>query len=101
MESSDNPMIALNHAIASAMVHGPAAGLQLLDTLDGDRRIAAHYRLDAVRGHLHERLGDFDQAIAHYRAAAERTSSIPERNYLTERALRLASEQRRRSGEPG
>jgi RNA polymerase sigma factor (sigma-70 family) len=87
---SDNPMVALNHAIASAMVHGPAAGLELLDALDADRRIAGHYRLDAVRGHLHERLGDPERAIAHYRAASERTASIPERNYLISRALRLA-----------
>ena len=39
-----------------------------------------------------------DQAIAHYRAAAERTLSITERNYLTAKAVRLAAEQRRRSG---
>jgi len=98
MELTDNPMIALNHAIASAMVHGPAAGLELLKALDADRRIAGHYRLDAVRGHLRERLGDFDQAIAHYRAAAERTSNVPERNYLTAKAVRLAEQQRRRHG---
>jgi hypothetical protein len=44
------------------------------------------------------KLGDFDQAIAHYRAAAERTLSIPEQNYLTAKAVRLAAEQRRRAG---
>src|SRR5262249_44951032 len=98
MELTDNPMIALNRAIASAMVHGPAKGLELLKALDADRRIAGHYRLDAVRGHLRERLGDFGQAIAHYRAAAERTSSIPERDYLTAKALRLAEQQRRHRG---
>jgi RNA polymerase sigma factor (sigma-70 family) len=90
LELSDNPMIALNHAIAAAMVHGPAVGLDMLNALDADRRIAGHYRLDAVRGHLRERLGDFDQAISHYRAAAEGTLSIPERNYLMAKALRLA-----------
>jgi RNA polymerase sigma factor (sigma-70 family) len=90
-EISDNPMIALNHAIAVAMVHGPAAGLDLLKALDHDARIAGHYRLDAVRGHLHERLNDHDRAIAHYRAAAERTTSIPERDYLTAKAVRLAA----------
>ena len=97
MDLTDNPMIALNRAIASAMVYGPAVGLELMDALDADERIAGHYRLDAVRGHLREKLGDFDQAIAHYRAAAERTLSVPERNYLTARALRLAGEQHRRA----
>ena len=86
---SDNPMVALNHAIASAMVHGPESGLELVAALDGDSRIAGHYRLDAVRGHLFEKLGDRDRALAHYHAAAERTTSIPERDYLTMKAARL------------
>ena len=42
---SDNPMVTLNRAIAAAMVHGPAAGLELLETLDADARLAGHYRL--------------------------------------------------------
>ncbi|HSL69089.1 MAG TPA: sigma-70 family RNA polymerase sigma factor [Longimicrobiales bacterium] len=88
---SDNPMVALNHAIAAAMVHGPQAGLELLPALDADARIAGHYRLDAVRGHLHERAGDYERAIAHFRAAADRTASIPERNYLLTKAARLAA----------
>ena len=86
---SDNPMVALNHAIAAAMVHGPAAGLKLLEPLDSDDRIAGHYRLAAVRAHLLELAGDRDAAIAHYQSAASRTASIPERNYLTTQAARL------------
>jgi RNA polymerase sigma factor (sigma-70 family) len=88
---SDNPMVALNHAIAVAMVHGPSTGLELLDALDRDKRMAGHYRLDAVRGHLLERAGDRAGALAHYRAAAEGTASLPERNYLLTRAARLAA----------
>jgi RNA polymerase sigma factor (sigma-70 family) len=92
---SDNPMVALNRAIAEAMVHGPAAGLAALAALDADPRVGGHYRLDAVRGHLFERAGDRERAIAHYRAAAERTTSIPERNYLATKAARLAVEPRK------
>ncbi len=88
---SDNPMVTLNHAIAAAMVHGPQAGLELLKPLDADERLAGHYRLDAVRAHLHEMAGDDQAAIAHYRAAAGRTANIPERNYLTTQAARLSS----------
>ena len=91
---SDNPMVTLNHAIATAMVSGPPAGLQLLQALDADPRMAGHYRLDAVRGHLHEMAGNHAAAIAHYRAAAGRTTSIPERNYLATRAARLADVRR-------
>jgi RNA polymerase sigma factor (sigma-70 family) len=86
---SDNPMVALNHAIAAAMVHGPRAGLDLLKPLDADQRLGGHYRLDAVRAHLLERAGDREAAIAHYRAAADKTTSIPERNYLNTQAARL------------
>jgi predicted RNA polymerase sigma factor len=88
---ADNPMVALNHAIAVAMVHGPAAGLELLDGLARDRRLAGHHRLDAVRAHLLERAGERDAALVHYRAAAEATASLPERNYLLTRAARLAA----------
>ena len=87
---SDNPMVTLNHAIATAMVQGPAAGLALLEALDADARLAGHYRLDAVRAHLLERAGDHQAAIVHYREAAGRTTSIPERNYLLTQAARLS-----------
>jgi RNA polymerase sigma factor (sigma-70 family) len=84
---SGNPMVALNRAIAAAMVHGPAAGLTLLEDLDS--QLAGHYRLDAVRAHLFEMAGDADAAVAHYRAAAGRTTSLPEQHYLTTKAARL------------
>lgn len=86
---SDNPMVTLNHAIAVSMVEGPAAGLTLMEQLDTDTRLRGHYRLDAVRGHLHERLGDATRARAHYLAAAERTTSQPERDYLLKKASGL------------
>ncbi|GIM64140.1 RNA polymerase sigma factor [Actinoplanes auranticolor] len=82
-----NPMVSLNRAVAASMVHGPAEGLRLLTTLD--ERLLGHYRLDAVRAHLYERAGDTPAAITHYRAAAARTTSTPERQYLTTRAARL------------
>jgi RNA polymerase sigma factor (sigma-70 family) len=92
---SDNPMIALNHAVAVAMVDGPAAGLALLRGLDADGRLKSHHRLDAVRAHLLEMAGDRDGAIVNYRSAADRTTSIPERNYLIAQAGRLATQNTR------
>ena len=86
---SDNPMVMLNHAIATAMVRGPAAGLDLLDALDADGRLAGHHRLDAVRAHLLEMAGDYSAAIKYYGIAANRTTSLPERNYLMTQAARL------------
>lgn len=87
MRVSPGPMVTLNHAIAAAMVHGPAKGLELLKALD--TQLSGHYRLDAVRGHLFEMVGDYENAIRHYRTAAERTTSIPEQNYLMTQAARL------------
>jgi RNA polymerase sigma factor (sigma-70 family) len=87
---SDNPMVMLNHAIAAAMVHGPSKGLELLRALDSDARVAGHHRLDAVRAHLLEMAGDHQAAVTHYRIAARRTTSIPERNYLITQAARLS-----------
>jgi predicted RNA polymerase sigma factor len=87
---SDNPMVTLNHAVAAAMVHGPGAGLDRLAALDADGRLAGHHRLDAVRAHLLEMSGDRDAAIAHYRRAAAKTTSLPERNYLLAKAARVS-----------
>ncbi len=86
---SDNPMVTLNRAIATAMVHGPAAGLKHLDALEHDSRLEGHHRPDAVRAHLLERAGDREGAIAHYERAAEHTTSTSEQNYLRTRAARL------------
>jgi len=91
LRMSDNPMVALNHAVAVAMASGPAAGLALLERLDRDPRIAAHHRLEAVRAHLLERSGNVAAALPHYEAAAEKTASIPERNYLLLKIARLRS----------
>ena len=90
-----NPMVTLNHAIAAAMVEGPASGLTLLDALEAEGSLKGHYRLDAVRAHLFEMSGDPALAIVHYRKAAERTASIPERDYLVTQAARLNDSLRR------
>jgi RNA polymerase sigma factor (sigma-70 family) len=85
----DNPIVTLNRAVAAAMVHGPGAGLDLLGPLEKDARVAGHHRLHAVRGHLLEKAGDVARAVTEYEAAAERTTSTPERNYLLMKAARL------------
>ena len=86
---SPNPMVTLNHAVAAAMVDGPAAGLDILKPLETDERMARHHRLEAVRGHLLEMAGDTEPARTAYRLAAQRTTSLPERRYLEGRAARL------------
>jgi RNA polymerase sigma factor (sigma-70 family) len=89
---SDNPMVLLNHAIAAAMVHGATTGLQLLDALKADSRLADQHRLDAVRAHLLELAGDREGAVRDFRAAAVKTANLAERHYLLTQAARLSSD---------
>ena len=91
LKISDNPMVALNHAVAVAMVDGPRAGLSLVAALESDQRLADDHRLHAVRAHLLERDGDPIAARTAYLAAADRTSSLPQQRYLRAQAARLTS----------
>jgi RNA polymerase sigma factor (sigma-70 family) len=81
-----NPMATLNRALALAMVEGPEAGLDLLAILDGDKRVASHHRLFAMRGHLLEMAGDPAAAGQAFEIAVRRCTSLPERVYLQDRA---------------
>jgi RNA polymerase sigma factor (sigma-70 family) len=89
LQLTDNPMGALNHVVAVAMARGPAEGLDLLTTIEHDDRIARDHRLYAVRAHLLELSGDLLAARAAYRAAADRTTSLPQQRYLNTRAANL------------
>jgi RNA polymerase sigma factor (sigma-70 family) len=86
-QMTGNPVVRLNRAVAAAMADGPSAGLALLDAVD--ERLNGHYRLDAVRAHLLEMAGDTEAALAHYRAAAQRTTNLREQRYLATQAARL------------
>jgi RNA polymerase sigma factor (sigma-70 family) len=85
-----NPVVTLNRAVAAALAHGPSAGLALLEEVD--ERLAGHHRVDSVRAHLLEMTGDTEAALAHYRAAANRTTSLPEQRYLARQVARLVQE---------
>ncbi len=91
-----SPMVALNRAVAAAMVDGPQAALALLEPLE--QPLEGHHRLHAVRAHLLEMAGEKDGAIAEYQLAARRATSVPEQHYLLTRAARLGRDgQRARS----
>ena len=82
--TAPGPMVTLNRIVAVAMVHGPAAGLALLD--DADPALKDHHRLAAVRAHLLELSGDREAARSAYQLAARLTQSVPEQRYLQTRA---------------
>ena len=88
-QASDNPAVALNHAVAAAMVHGPRAGLALLGDLAADPRLTSGHRFHAVRAQLLEMAGEPAAARAAYLEAARHAGSLPHQRYLHTRAARL------------
>jgi RNA polymerase sigma factor (sigma-70 family) len=89
LQISDNPIVALNHAVAVAMADGPAAGLERVATLSADKQLAEDHRLYAVRAHLLQMAGDTAAAREAYLAAARRATNLPQQRYLNRRAAML------------
>ena len=85
----DNPVVRLNHLVAVAMVDGPAAGLALLDGLEGDPRLATDHRVPAVRAHLLERADEPVAAREAYLAAVRLAVNPQLQRYLAGRATAL------------
>jgi predicted RNA polymerase sigma factor len=66
-----SPIVELNRAVAVAMAFGPAAGLEIVDALAGERALAGYHLLPSVRGELLARLGrDGEARVELERAAA-------------------------------
>lgn len=86
----DSLVVALNRAVAVAMVHGPAVALELVERLAQEPGLARGHRLDAVRAHLHAMLGDTAAARRLFLAAAQRAGNLAERAWLAGQAARLA-----------
>jgi RNA polymerase sigma-70 factor (ECF subfamily) len=80
-----SPVVALNRAVAVAMVHGPAAGLAELEALDGDPRLADYRYLPAAKADLLRRLGRAAEAAVAYEQALALTANEAERDYLAGR----------------
>jgi RNA polymerase sigma factor (sigma-70 family) len=82
------PAVTLNHAVAVAMVDGPAAGLARLEPLLQNHQLRHHHRLHAVHAHLLEMAGKDAEARSAYATAARLATSIPEQRYLNAKASR-------------
>jgi RNA polymerase sigma-70 factor, ECF subfamily len=80
-----SPVVALNRAVAVAMVDGPSAALQEVEALERDGRLTSYRYLPATKADLLSRLGRHEQAADAYRAALELTDNAAEREFLAER----------------
>ena len=83
-----SPVVELNRAVALAMAFGPAAGLELVDTLVSEPSLKDYHLLPSVRGDLLARLGRLDEARAEFERAASLTQNASERRLLLERVAR-------------
>jgi RNA polymerase sigma factor (sigma-70 family) len=82
-----SPVIELNRAVAVSMASGPAAGLELVDALIGERALENYHLLPSVRGDLLKKLGRLDEARAEFERAASLTRNARERELLLNRAI--------------
>ena len=87
-----SPVVELNRAVAVGMAFGPAAGLDLVDTLVPEPSLKAYYLLPAVRGDLLRKLGRSGEARAEFERAASLTQNVRERELLQRRAAECAAE---------
>ncbi len=81
-----SPVVELNRAVAIAMAFGPAAGLELVDTLTSEPSLKGYHLLPSVRGDLLAKLGRADEARAEFERAASLTRNARERELLLARA---------------
>jgi predicted RNA polymerase sigma factor len=81
-----SPVVDLNRAVALGMAFGPAAGLQLADTLTSEPSLQKYAFLPSVRGDLLAKLGRLGEAQAEFARAASLTRNERQRKLLLERA---------------
>jgi len=87
-----SPVVELNRAVAVAMAFGPAAGLEIVETLTAEASLKGYHLLPAVRGDLLRKLHRFDEARLEFERAASLTRNARERTLLVERAQACAEE---------
>jgi len=89
-----SPVVELNRAVAVAMASGPAAGLELIDTLTSEPSLKSYHLLPSVRGDFLFKLGRFAEAQQEFARAASLTRNARERDLLLDRARASAQSAR-------
>jgi len=86
VQLTPSPIVELNRAVAVSMAFGPAAGLEIVDTLTTEPSLKFYHLLPSVRGDLLAKLGRFTEAGEEFKRAASLTRNTRERELLLERA---------------
>lgn len=88
-----SPVVTLNRAVVISMAFGPAAALEIVDTLVGDPALQHYHLLPSVRGDLLRRLDRLEEARGEFERAATLTRNARERALLLARAAQCGSRQ--------
>jgi RNA polymerase sigma-70 factor (ECF subfamily) len=86
-----SPVVALNRAVAVAMVRGPQAGLEAVEALAADGRLEGYHLLHAARADLLRRLDRRGEAAACYVRALDLASDETERAFLGARLVEVSA----------
>jgi RNA polymerase sigma factor (sigma-70 family) len=97
LEYSPSPVIELNRAVAVAMAFGPAAGLEIVETLTQEPSLRTYHLLPSVRGDLLSKLDRNQEACMEFERAASLTRNARERDLLLNRARTCAEAHRQAS----
>jgi RNA polymerase sigma factor (sigma-70 family) len=85
-----SPVVELNRAVVLSMAFGPAAGLELADSLMAEPALKNYHLLPSVRGDLLAKLGRHAEARVEFERAAALTNNLRERALLLARAKALS-----------
>ena len=89
VQLTPSPIVELNRAVAVSMAFGPAAGLEIVDTLTTEPSLKSYHLLPSVRGDLLAKLGCFNEAGEEFKRAASLTHNMRERELLLERTATM------------
>jgi RNA polymerase sigma-70 factor (ECF subfamily) len=89
LQRAPSAVVELNHAVAVAMVDGPAVALLLVDAIAARGELQDYHLLYAARADLLRRLGRREDALRDYEKALELALLEPERRFLERRISEL------------
>ena len=87
-----SPIVALNRAVALAMVNGPESALVILDILSASNNLENYHLLHATRADLLRRLKLHDPAAQSYARALELATNESERRFLQRRIKEMQTQ---------
>jgi RNA polymerase sigma-70 factor (ECF subfamily) len=87
-----SPIVALNRAVAVAMVRGPLAALELIDALAAEGDLVNYHLLHSARADLLRRAGSTAEAAKSYATALALVTNSSERLFLERRLSEVSRE---------